>query len=614
MTADIRIERLIVEEGFLDGLDLSFSRGLNVLIGPRGVGKTSVIQLLRYCLGAEPLSERARAAARNHALEVLGEDGRVTAAMTVNGERLILSRRSRDAEPDAHEHLPVPIVLAQAEVEDIGLDPEGKLRLIDGFRSGPSGANDRQRAAQSRVKSLTVEAKQLQTAISKSQMSIASLEDLRAQLKAAEDELAKSERTAAGVVSELQKLNELGELIAAGGVRESVLGRTGDALNDWLTEVANVHRRAPSIEEWPGEGEKDPLGPIRAKVEEASSQLEAARIAVENSAEQARELRATEASAVRAWQDEARTLRRTVEQVQSGTGSSVRRVGALREQVAQLEAESQALSERRHRLDATKELRRSALEEVDGARDDRYKERIAVADSLNRSLEPRIQVAIERSGLFDGYADAIADLLRGSGLHARDVAPRIAESMSPVELVNAVEQDDATSVSKAGGIQDDRARRIIDRIAEAGPESLIAADVEDRVRLYLKDGRRLKPTEELSTGQRCTVILPILLRHQDRPLIIDQPEDHLDGAFVVETLVRAIVGRGESQLIVATHNPNIPVLGEASQVTLLGSDGQRGFEVHTDELEAHQTIEAITSLMEGGREAFQRRAAFYDSE
>ncbi len=47
------IKRLRVEEGFFNLLDLSFSEGLNVLVGGRGVGKTSVIELLRF--GRYPL-------------------------------------------------------------------------------------------------------------------------------------------------------------------------------------------------------------------------------------------------------------------------------------------------------------------------------------------------------------------------------------------------------------------------------------------------------------------------------------------------------------------------------------------------------------------------------
>lgn len=39
----VQVERLTVEEGFLAGLDVQFLPGLNVLIGERGTGKTSVM-------------------------------------------------------------------------------------------------------------------------------------------------------------------------------------------------------------------------------------------------------------------------------------------------------------------------------------------------------------------------------------------------------------------------------------------------------------------------------------------------------------------------------------------------------------------------------------------
>ena len=49
----MHIERVQIEEGFLDGLDVSFSRGLNVVIGERGTGKTSLIELVRFCFGVD---------------------------------------------------------------------------------------------------------------------------------------------------------------------------------------------------------------------------------------------------------------------------------------------------------------------------------------------------------------------------------------------------------------------------------------------------------------------------------------------------------------------------------------------------------------------------------
>ena len=54
------LSRVQIEEGFLDGLDLPFQPGLNVIIGARGTGKTSLIELVRYCLGAPPWKKLRR--------------------------------------------------------------------------------------------------------------------------------------------------------------------------------------------------------------------------------------------------------------------------------------------------------------------------------------------------------------------------------------------------------------------------------------------------------------------------------------------------------------------------------------------------------------------------
>src|SRR5690349_17561149 len=47
------ISRIRVTGGFLHGLDMPLNPGLNVIIGPRGAGKTAVLELLRHALGAQ---------------------------------------------------------------------------------------------------------------------------------------------------------------------------------------------------------------------------------------------------------------------------------------------------------------------------------------------------------------------------------------------------------------------------------------------------------------------------------------------------------------------------------------------------------------------------------
>ncbi len=114
----------------------------------------------------------------------------------------------------------------------------------------------------------------------------------------------------------------------------------------------------------------------------------------------------------------------------------------------------------------------------------------------------------------------------------------------------------------------------------------------------------------LSTGQKCTTILPILLLDSDNPLLVDQPEDNLDNRYIYDTIVNAIHRvKKRRQIILITHNPNIPVLGEASAVYVLTSNGERS------RLSNHGSVDdcktEIINLLEGGKEAFVRRKERY---
>ena len=114
----------------------------------------------------------------------------------------------------------------------------------------------------------------------------------------------------------------------------------------------------------------------------------------------------------------------------------------------------------------------------------------------------------------------------------------------------------------------------------------------------------------LSTGQKCTTILPILLLESENPLLIDQPEDNLDNRFIFETVVANLQRvKASRQLIFVTHNPNIPVLGEAAKVVVMDSDG--GAARKTPDGSVDQCKQQIVTLLEGGEEAFRLRGQRY---
>jgi AAA domain len=609
------IDRITVEEGFLDGLDLAFKPGLNVIIGPRGVGKTSVIELLRFCLGIPALTDRFEKTARDHARSVLSS-GRVTVSCSYDVDRLFMSRRDSDeaAEGDALPPGHHPIVLSQNEIEAVGLDARGRLRIVDGFRHQSAALENRQRAILSTIASFSAEITELLAEIALLEHRVADADEARAALAIAEQEALAQEQTMQAATVELQQLDVLSSALASRSVRISVLERTIEVIEEWASRLTAVARDLPAIENWPAESGPDPLAGVQDRLRSAQHRVS---IAENDVAEAVRELQAAlarERAGAKTEDDTARELRRRVEALREGAGAAARRLAELRERVAQIASLNDVLAERRQRLMERQRLRQQSLDELEAIRQERFEERLDVARDLNRRLGPQIEIEIKRSGLASDYAQAIADALRGSGLHYSQLSPQLASHLPPHELVRAAEERDFRVISNAIGISADRAARVLEQIRAAGTSQILSAPVDDQALFKLLVGTDYRSSTELSTGQRCTAILPVLLSHAERPLIMDQPEDHLDTAFIVETLVRAMRVRPPgSQLIVSTHNPNIPVLGEASQVVVLGSDGRRGFPVHTDRLDSPEIVEAITSIMEGGREAFEQRADFYRS-
>jgi DNA repair exonuclease SbcCD ATPase subunit len=119
---------------------------------------------------------------------------------------------------------------------------------------------------------------------------------------------------------------------------------------------------------------------------------------------------------------------------------------------------------------------------------------------------------------------------------------------------------------------------------------------------------KFEDLEKGSAGQKAAAILAFLLSHGNEPLIIDQPEDDLDNALIYDLIVTQIHKNKERrQLIIVTHNPNIVVNGDAELVHVLKF--QRG-QIQLDQqggLEETAIREAICTIMEGGRQAFDKR-------
>ena len=115
-----------------------------------------------------------------------------------------------------------------------------------------------------------------------------------------------------------------------------------------------------------------------------------------------------------------------------------------------------------------------------------------------------------------------------------------------------------------------------------------------------------KDVEQASFGQRCTAVVVILLLFGNYPLIIDEPEAHLDSSLIANYLVPLLKEKkSDRQIIFATHNANFVINGDAEKIFILKTNQGKRMFIET-------TIEDIASReellkLEGGKEAFEKR-------
>jgi hypothetical protein len=121
----------------------------------------------------------------------------------------------------------------------------------------------------------------------------------------------------------------------------------------------------------------------------------------------------------------------------------------------------------------------------------------------------------------------------------------------------------------------------------------------------------------LSPGTRGIVLLLLYLAlddSDDRPLIIDQPEENLDPKSVFDELVALFTAaKAKRQVVIVTHNANLVINTDADQVIVAEagphpSGGLPPITYMAGGLEDAGIRKAVCDILEGGEAAFRERA------
>jgi hypothetical protein len=608
------------EGGFLDGIGLPINRDLNCLIGGKGTGKSTVVETIRYAFDLPSRTVEVGGAASQllqYALKsgskvsILVETGaparvRYLVERTAPHSPVVRDERGNPLPEVTPQALLAPCVYGQKEIFGIAQSAQARLELLDGFAEDAlRGVVERERLLVGRLgenAKIILDTRRRIDDATERLAELPNLEQWRERFKEAGfEELLRERRqldreervlTAAdeALIRRLRAVDELD-----GGSGPPAVPASEDLVNDDLLDRARV-ALAAFDDRWSAS-----IDTLRRQVSSARDELgqireEWAVRRAGRAAEFDRALRELQERIPEVDPEQYLDVERRIEQL-----TPLRTVlGQLQQSLANVEKERLAL-----------------VIQLDDLRGEKHRARSGAATRLNESLEGSVRVELTYQGDRAAFVERLTSLRTGTRADAlRRMVER--EDFTPSRFGKALRDRTLTNVF---GVAEGQASTLERGLGEETLLELEIAELPDRVELLLDvsfgDGRDYRPLARLSPGQKSTAILLLIMQESREPLLIDQPEDDLDNRFIYDDIVRRLRGmKPARQFVIATHNANIPILGDAEQIVALDAQERDGGAVTgyvraRGAIDTTQVREAAEQILEGGREAFAFRRAKY---
>jgi ABC-type cobalamin/Fe3+-siderophores transport system ATPase subunit len=301
------------------------------------------------------------------------------------------------------------------------------------------------------------------------------------------------------------------------------------------------------------------------------------------------------------------------------TAAEEKQLTAIREaesQVAQLQEKQterrELLNEFRNAQSRRYQLRREAMRQLTA--------------KLNDAFEDfKVKLGFTEGALVEEYCDRVRERI-GNRFFQNVRLIEFCRAVDPIDLAESVRKgENAKLVALKDSKQQpfftgsDEAAEFLAAIGQpeaAMLERLTRDDLPEITLTTFGGGAQTVRFENLSFGQKASILLGALLFSSEQtPLIIDQPEDHLDSQFIARTVVAVLRRVKESrQVIIATHNANIAVLGDAEQIVPMQGYGGAGHIKDVGAVDAPETRKRACEILEGGEAAYRRRGEMYGYE
>lgn len=609
-----RVVGMHVVGAFVPNTWISLNDGLNALIGSKGSGKTALLECLRFVLNT-PIPKERQEEVRKHREHILGSGGyveclvrdsdsscRLVVRRMDSNDRITITTEAGEARTVAATDGQVfPIsILGWHEIESVADHASARVGILD--RAGKPEEIIR---AYSQIKESIVQARD---ALPLLQRQIRNLDKALKELWELRRKRATLSRLSEGKLSQLQdqydwflKAEErLKAIEVNAGTRRSQLPELMSSRLD--TSIT------PS-----------PDNTLSAGLEDALRKLEAASADVKRiEGESAQSIDCRLSALVGEAQDSTALLGSAFQQFREVVyAPAVEKLSAeerqiLTKQIQVLEETKRLPSVESECIEKMRELRTQAAQlhsfcnSICNLRDQIAESRSALVAVLNQEL-PGVQLEFRRSSnreardRFQGNypADGAGFIGFVDRYTGRDAYEKLRDMFAGLQSLD-IDQDKWN---------------IQDQLTDAKFVDLLDVIDDDDIGISLSVGRRgLVPIQNLSAGQRCVAVFPLLLRNSRGPLVIDQPEDNLDNRYIADNIgPDLLVKKREQQYLVTSHNANLVVLTDADLIVHVDSDGTKAEFPAAGFLswERSPIKESVLGVLDGGEAALLARQKKY---
>lgn len=594
------IESISFQGGKFDGQTIMFSRELNTLIGIRGSGKSSILEAVRYVLGLtaqmdkdykESLVKNVFGSGGKATLNVIDKHGKHYSVSRILGERInVLDETGNDLNINPISLFDGVQYFGQKDLSSSADHENGLLeKLISGRIGQPSNLDNCVNELIKTVERLLDVSKipQQMTEVTTQQT------ELEHKLSIFEEK---------GVADKLKKQSGYATDTAK---LDAVKNRIDTILRDIRTAFSKNSVVSSALDGYSSDFNKDIFGDVSivlSSIDAQLAQIGSCIVEIEKQRSGMDDLISRLKERIDSLADEFAEIKREIKDDTLDVDSFVKMTAELqktKEKLKQLSEEASSKSKIEASFTKATRERNEALLATYNA----YK---AETERINQN-QTELKIEITFKGDREGFKAQLKNDFKGTGIS--DIKYQaICDSFTDYAAI--IEDWIVCDGSKLKGIVTPGEYVKLEDKLLGQYEELLNRQVENKVDIYYH-GKLLR---QHSIGQRASALILFILTQDDNDIIfIDQPEDDLDNKVIYDEVITAIAQKKPyMQFIFATHNANIPVLGDSERVLVVEFQESR-IDVAQGNIDLDSTHKQIVDIMEGGKEAFDKRQLIYTS-